>query len=97
MPVVFRKNQIVGSAELVRHFKKYMKEDEIGDHDIFIFKHNEPEAVLVDYQRYEEMKEQLGELNNLLEQVEIYIMVEKRKTSSTKQFSLETLKKKYGL
>lgn len=97
MSVVFSKDQIVSSSEIVRHFTKYMKSEEIGDHDIFIFKRNEPEAVLVDYHRYEKMTEKLEELENLLEHVETYVMVETRKKSKTKKVSTKKLRETYGL
>ena len=74
-----------------------MKDDEIGEHDIFIFKRNEPEAVLIDYKRYEKMNEKLEELENLLDHVEICRMVEKRKKGKIKQVSVEKLRDKYGL
>lgn len=96
MGITFEKNQIVSSTELIRSFGKYL-EDEVGDHDIFIFKRNTPEAVLVAYKRYEEMKEQLAESKNLLEHLAIYEIVEQRKKSPAKKFSLDQLKKKYAL
>lgn len=95
MSTVFDKKQIVSSTELVRSFKKY--EDEVSLHDIFIFKRNAPEAVLVAYKRYEQMKQQIEELKELLEHVQIYEIVEQRKASPEKEISLEKLQKKYGL
>ena len=96
MSITFEKKQIVSSTELVRSFRKYL-EDEVEDHDIFIFKHNAPEAVLVAYGRYEEMKNQLEELRGLLEHASIYDTVEKRKAGPAKKISLDNLKKKYDL
>lgn len=96
MGISFEKKQIVSSTELVRSFGKYL-DDEIGDHDIFIFKRNTPEAVLVAYERYEKMKEQLEELKDLLEHLAIYELVEQREESPAKKISLDKLKKKYDL
>ena len=96
MSITFEKKQIVSSTELIRSFGKYLK-SEVGDHDIFIFKRNTPEAVLVAYERYEKMKNQLEELKDLLEHVAIYEIVEQRKKSSVKKISLNHLKKKYDL
>ena len=96
MGITFEKKQIVSSTELIRSFRKYL-EEEVGDHDIFIFKHNTPEAVLVAYERYENMKNQLEELKDLLEHVAIYEIVEQRKKSPAKKISLDHLEKKYDL
>ncbi|MFH1504668.1 MAG: hypothetical protein ABIH08_04715 [Candidatus Omnitrophota bacterium] len=95
MSVTFDKKQIVSSTELVRSFKKY--EDEVSLHDIFIFKRNCPEAVLLSYSRYEKMKNQLDELKELFEHVAIYDMAQQRKKSPVKKVCLNKLKKKYGL
>ena len=57
MSTTFEKKQIISSTELVRSFKKY--ENELPLHDIFIFKRNSPEAVLMDYARYEKIKQKL--------------------------------------
>lgn len=95
MSTIFAKKQIVSSTELVRSFKKY--EEAVSFHDIFIFKRNSPEAVLVDYKRYEKMKEQLEELKELLEYVHIREIVEQRKDSPEKSLSLKKLQEEYGL
>lgn len=95
MSITFDKKQIVSSTELVRSFKKY--EDELSSHDIFIFKRNHPEAVLLSYSRYESMKNQLDELKELSEYIIIHDMVQQRKDSLVKKVSLDKLKKKYDL
>lgn len=96
MGITFDKKQIVSSTELMRSFGKYL-EGELYDHDIFIFKRNTPAAVLVTYQRYEEMKSQLEELKELLEHLAIHEMVETRKESPDQEIHLDKLKTKYGL
>ena len=95
MVTTFEKKQIVSSTELVRSFKKYEDEHPLGD--IFIFKRNAPEAVLMDYSRYEKIKQKLEELEELLEHITIYEMAQQRKSSPAKKVSLEKLKKQYGL
>jgi len=96
MSTTFEKKQIVSSTELVRSFSKYVEED-LDDHDIFIFKRNIPEAVLVAYQRYEEMEKEIEELKEMLEHMAIYDIVESRKDSPEKELSIEKLRKKYDL
>lgn len=95
MSTIFEKKQIISSTELVRAFKKY--ESELPSHDIFIFKRNAPEAVLMAYARYEKIKQKLEELEELLEHVSIYKMIQQRKTSPAEKISLERLQAKYGL
>ncbi len=95
MSVTFEKKQIVSSTELVRSFKKYEGELSLGD--IFIFKRNAPEAVLMDYARYEKIKQKLEDLEGLLEHMTVYDMVQKRKASPAKKLSLEKLQEQYGL
>lgn len=95
MSTTFEKRQIISSTELVRAFKKY--ESELPLHDIFIFKRNVPEAVLMDYVRYEKIKQKMEELEELLEHLSIYEMVHQRKASPAKTISLERLRAKYGL
>lgn len=95
MGVVFDKKQIVSSTELVRSFKRY--EDEVSLYDIFIFKRNAPEAVLIAYSRYEQMKKELEEFKDLLEHVHLYEIIEQRKMSPEKEISIENLQKKYGI
>jgi len=95
MSVTFDKKQIVSSTELVRAFKKY--EDEVSLHDIFIFKRNCPEAVLLSYSRYEKIKNQLDEFKELFEHIAIYDMTQQRRNSPVKKISPDKLKKKYGL
>lgn len=96
MGITFNKNQIVSSTELMRSFGKYL-EGALYDHDIFIFKRNTPEAVLVTYKRYEEMKTHLEELEELLEHAAIHAIVERRKASPEERISPQELEKKYGL
>lgn len=96
MSITVDKKQIVSSTEIVRSFAKYVGQT-LQDHDIFIFRRNMPEAVLVAYDRYEQLLKQLEELKELLEHVAIYEIVEQRKGSPEKELSLEKLQKRYGL
>ncbi|MBU4510246.1 type II toxin-antitoxin system prevent-host-death family antitoxin [bacterium] len=96
MSTTFEKKQIVSSTELIRSFGKYL-EDDLEDHDIFVFKRNIPEAVLVTYERYEEMKKQLEELKELFEHIAIYDIVNERKDSPVKKVDVDELKKKHAL
>ncbi len=96
MSISFDKDQIVSSTELVRSFAKYIAED-LNDHDIFIFKRNMPEAVLISFDRYEQLIEQLEKLEELLEHSAIYKIIEQRKDSPEKDLSIKKLREKYDL
>ncbi len=95
MIATFEKKQIISSTDLVRSFKKY--ENALPSRDIFIFKRNAPEAVLMDYSRYEKIKERLAEMEELLEHIAIYETVQQRKSSPAKKLSLGKLQERYGL
>lgn len=95
MSTTFEKKQIISSTELVRSFKKY--ESELPLHDIFIFKRNSPEAVLMDYARYEKIKQKLENLEELLGHIAVYEVIQRRKASPAKKISLEKLQEHYGL
>ena len=96
MSLMFNKNQIVSSTDLVRSFSRYLEKD-LNEHDILIFKHNAPEAVLIAYNRYEQLIEKFDKLKDLFEHIAIYEIIEKRKDSPEKEISIEKLEKEYGL
>ena len=96
MSTTFEKKQIVSSTDLVRFFAKYVERD-LEDHDLFIFKRNQPEAVLVSYDRYEKLEKELEKLREILEHLMIYEMVQERKDGEEEEISIEELQKKYGL
>jgi hypothetical protein len=96
MSVTFEKDQIVSATDLIRAFPRYV-EKELPAHDLFIFKRNMPEAVLVSYARYEKLIEELRQLQELVEQKSIYATVKKRVGSKEKALHLNEAKVKYGL
>lgn len=96
MSTTFEKKHIVSSTDLVRKFSQYIEKD-LLDHNLFVFKRNVPEAVIVSYERFEEMENALEEMRELLEHIAIYKTVQDRKDSPEKEVSVEELRKKYGL
>ncbi|HHU85769.1 MAG: type II toxin-antitoxin system Phd/YefM family antitoxin [Pelotomaculaceae bacterium] len=68
--VLFDKNQIVGITELQRNASSVYSK--VKKHDVLILKNNAPCAVMLDYERYEDLVEKA-------EQAEIYAMLLKRK------------------
>ena len=95
MGLQISKEQMVSTTELARAFGKYL--DEAEEQDLVILKRNRPVAVLVDFKRYEKLREQNEDLLELFEHIEIYQMVKERERSSEEEVSLEALAKAYGL
>lgn len=95
MSLQISKEQIISITDLVRAFGKYL--DEAAEQDLVILKHNRPVAVLVDFKRYEKLREQREKLLELLEHLEIYQMVKEREKSAEEEISLEALAKAYGV
>ncbi|OGF55266.1 MAG: hypothetical protein A2Z21_09300 [Candidatus Fraserbacteria bacterium RBG_16_55_9] len=95
MGLQMSKEQMVSITDLVRAFGKYL--DEAADQDLVILKHNRPVAVLVDFERYEKLREQREELLELREHLEIYQMVKEREGSPVEEISLEALSKAYDI
>jgi len=95
MSLQISKEQMVSTTELARAFSKYL--DETEEQDLVILKHNRPVAVLVDFERYEKLREQNEELLELLEHIAIYQMVKEREKSPEEEISLEALTRAYGV
>lgn len=72
--VLFDKNQIVGITELQRNASSVYSK--VKKHDVLILKNNAPCAVMLDYERYEDLVEKA-------EQAEIYAMLLKRKDNKS--------------
>lgn len=86
---------MVSATELSRSFGKYL--DEAEERDVVILKHNRPVAILMDFERYEKLREQNEELRELLEHIAIYQLVKEREESAEEEVALDALAAKYGL
>ena len=95
MGFAIEKEQMVSATELSRSFGKYL--DEAEEEDVVIFKHNRPVAVLMDFERYEKLREQNEKLLDLVEHIAIHRMVKERKGSAEEGLALDALAAKYGL
>ncbi|MCI2430328.1 type II toxin-antitoxin system prevent-host-death family antitoxin [Candidatus Acetothermia bacterium] len=87
--------QMVSATELARAFGKYL--DETEEQDVVVLKHSRPVAVLMDFTRYEKLREQNEELRELLEHIAVYRLVKERERSPEEEISLEALTKAYGI
>lgn len=95
MGLQIEKEQMVSATELARAFGKYL--DEAEEQDVVVLKHSRPVAVLMDFARYEKLREQNEELRELLEHIAIYRLVKEREGSPEEEISLEVLAEQYGL
>jgi PHD/YefM family antitoxin component YafN of YafNO toxin-antitoxin module len=91
MSVAYRKDEIVSASRAARSFGKVLADLKTHHkHRIAIAKNNELEAVILPIQEYETMAEALA----LLEHIEIYRLVERRKRKGTgKRIALDALLK----
>jgi prevent-host-death family protein len=87
--------QMVSATELSRSFGRYL--DVAEARDVVILKHNRPVAVLMDFERYEQLRKQNEELLELMEHMAIYRLVREREGSAEEELVLKTLAAKYGL
>ncbi len=67
------------------------------EEDVVIFKHNRPVAVLMDFERYEKLREQNEELLELIEHFAMHRMVKEGEGSAEQGLALAALAAKYGL
>ena len=88
MKTVLEINKFVSSTEWARNFSKYLdKVKEEGE--LYIIKNSKPEAVVLDVEEYN----RLIKLADLVEDIEIAAMIEKRKDLKVK-YSLSDVVKK---
>lgn len=73
MSVKFSASQIVSVTELLRNFGEVA--EKIGEEDLIIVRNNKPDFVLMNFSEYEKLRE----LDELVEHIEIWKMVEERK------------------
>lgn len=96
MSTTIEKDKIVSSTDLVRSMSKYMDKT-LKKHELFIFRRNHPEAVLMAFARYEEMEKELKDLREMLEHMMIYNIVKQREDSEEEEISIEDLEAEYDV
>jgi prevent-host-death family protein len=95
MGLQISREQMVSITELARAWGRYL--DEAEERDLVILKRNRPVAVLVDFARYEKLREQNEELLELVEHIAIDRLVREREGSPEEEISIEALAERYGL
>jgi len=91
MKPMLETNKFVSSTEWARNFSKYLEKVKQGG-ELYVIKNSKPEAVVLDVEEYN----RLVKLAELVEDVEISAMIEKRKNSKVR-YSLSEVIKKLGL
>ena len=65
MSLLITKNEIVSSSELVKNFSKLRKKVKENSR-LIIFKNNKPDLVLIDFNQYEKLLEQIDTMEDIL-------------------------------
>lgn len=65
MSLAITKNEIVSSSELVKNFSKFRNKVK-NNSKLIIFKNNKPDLVLIDFNQYEKLLEQIDAMEDIL-------------------------------
>lgn len=95
MPVTMERKNIVKVSELHKDTAKYIEMAQ--EHPVFIFRYGEPELVLVSIQLFEQLQEQIAELEELVDRLELKADLEKRRKETKGKITLEELRAQHGL
>ena len=77
MSLSIRGDQMVTSSEIGRHFGEFL--DRVKEGELIVLRHGKPEAVLVDFKRYEALHKELEELGELVDHLNLYLEIQERK------------------
>ena len=88
MSLAITKNEIVSSSELVKNFSK-LRNKVKNNSKLIIFKNNKPDLVLIDFNQYEKLLEQI----DLMEDILISKTIEERDKEDDKvRYSFDDIK-----
>ena len=65
MSLLITKNEIVSSSELVKNFSKLRNKVKENSR-LIVFKNNKPDLVLIDFNQYEKLLEQIDTMEDIL-------------------------------
>ncbi|MCK4394681.1 type II toxin-antitoxin system prevent-host-death family antitoxin [Candidatus Bipolaricaulota bacterium] len=77
MSLSIKGDQMVTSSEVGRHFGEFLARVKEGE--LIVLRHGRPEAVLVDFKRYEALHKELEELGELVDHLNLYLEIQERK------------------
>jgi len=68
---------MVTSSEAGRHFGEFL--DRVKEGELIVLRHGRPEAVIVDFQHYEKLHQELKELRELVDHLNLFLEIQARK------------------
>lgn len=77
MSLSISSDRMVTSSEIGRHFGEFL--GRVGEGELIVFRHGRPEAVLVDFKRYEALHKELEELRELVDHLNLYLEIQERR------------------
>lgn len=86
-------NRMVTSSEVSRHFGEFL--DRLDEGEWIVLRHGRPHAVIVDFQRYEQLLQELKELRELVDHLNLCLEIEQRR--GDRLLSAEEVAKELGL
>ncbi|MCS7274241.1 MAG: type II toxin-antitoxin system Phd/YefM family antitoxin [Candidatus Bipolaricaulota bacterium] len=85
--------RVVRSSEVSRHFGELL--DKLDQGELIVLRHGRPEAVIVDFQRYEQLHQELKELRALVDHLHLCLEIEQRR--GDRVLPAEAVAKELGL
>jgi prevent-host-death family protein len=70
-------NRMVTSSEVGRHFGELL--DRLKEGELIVLRHGRPKAVIVDFQAYEKLHQELRELRELVDHLNLYLEIQERR------------------
>ncbi|MCL6642451.1 MAG: type II toxin-antitoxin system prevent-host-death family antitoxin [Candidatus Bipolaricaulota bacterium] len=77
MGVSIAGKRLVTSSEVGRHFGELL--DRLKEGELIVLRHGRPKAVIVDFQSYEKLHQELRELRELVDHLNLYIEIQERR------------------
>lgn len=95
MSISILEENMVKISELHKNTAKYVSEAQ--EHPIVVFRYSQPEAVLTDFKSFQNLKERISELEELLDRLQLKTELEKRERETKGKVTLEELQERYDL
>ena len=93
MSLRIKSDRMVTSSEVGRHFGESL--DRLKGSELIVLRHGRPTAAIVDFDRYEELHQELQELRDLVSHLNISLEIQERK--GDRMFSADEVADELGL
>ena len=93
MSLRIKSDRMVTSSEVGRHFGESL--DRLKGSELIVLRHGRPTAAIVDFDRYEELHQELQELRDLVNHLNISLEIQERK--GDRMFSADEVADELGL